>query len=313
MYQGDVLRCTQCNKPFDKRMWVSIIHQFRLIDTGFSESTLKRHGYYCRSRKLGSTTRLRACVSCVRAKTRCDNRRPECSRCAANAVECHYPTSIKSRDPKPIAQNNYNDSLERQRVSLPLLADIPSAENGAETSNNDDILLALSDTEFATFDQQNLDWNYPEINFSEFLGFQGNGKRVQNPSSEPSVLNRQSTAQINRVQEFPFSPDISMPTQPTGAPRSLVLRTGIKDSAQRTASLMFNTLKSYPLMILRHKTLPPFIHSHLISSNAENLNMEPLNNCLSLLHMISSGVQGSRKLFWKNVRLECERLCESVR
>ncbi|KAA8645093.1 uncharacterized protein ATNIH1004_009308 [Aspergillus tanneri] len=26
--------------------------------------------------------------------------------------------------------------------------------------------------------------------------------------------------------------------------------------------------------------------------------------------MISSGVQGSRKLFWKNVRLECERFCE---
>jgi hypothetical protein len=30
------------------------------------------------------------------------------------------------------------------------------------------------------------------------------------------------------------------------------------------------------------------------------------------VHMISSGVQGSRKLFWKNVRMECERLCEEV-
>ncbi|KAK5095426.1 hypothetical protein LTR70_003590 [Exophiala xenobiotica] len=36
--------------------------------------------------------------------------------------------------------------------------------------------------------------------------------------------------------------------------------------------------------------------------------MEPLNNCISLMHMLKSGVQGTRKLFWKNVRLECERL-----
>ena len=32
--------------------------------------------------------------------------------------------------------------------------------------------------------------------------------------------------------------------------------------------------------------------------------MEPLNNCISLVHMISGGVRGSRKLFWKVVRLE---------
>ncbi|KAJ5833633.1 hypothetical protein N7474_001944 [Penicillium riverlandense] len=37
--------------------------------------------------------------------------------------------------------------------------------------------------------------------------------------------------------------------------------------------------------------------------------MEPLSNCISLVHMISSGTRGSRKLFWRNVRMECERLC----
>ena len=66
-------------------------------------------------------------------------------------------------------------------------------------------------------------------------------------------------------------------------------------------------------MMLRHNTLPPFIHSSLLSRDVENNDMEPLNNCISLMHMISSGVQGSRKLFWKNVRLECEHLYEEVR
>ncbi|KAL1841425.1 hypothetical protein VTK73DRAFT_3484 [Phialemonium thermophilum] len=82
--------------------------------------------------------------------------------------------------------------------------------------------------------------------------------------------------------------------------------------AQRIAKLILHTLKSYPVMLLRHNTLPPFLHPSTIAiaaSNADNA-MEPLNNCMSLVHMISSGVRGSRKLFWKNVRLECERLCQ---
>lgn len=40
--------------------------------------------------------------------------------------------------------------------------------------------------------------------------------------------------------------------------------------------------------------------------------MESLINCISLVHMINSGVQGNRKLFWKNVRLECERMYAEV-
>ncbi|KFY91853.1 hypothetical protein V498_05290, partial [Pseudogymnoascus sp. VKM F-4517 (FW-2822)] len=57
-------------------------------------------------------------------------------------------------------------------------------------------------------------------------------------------------------------------------------------------------------------SLPPFIHPRLISSEAENNHMEPLTNCICLVHMISSGIRGSRKLFWKNVQMECERMCE---
>ncbi|KEF52703.1 uncharacterized protein A1O9_11120, partial [Exophiala aquamarina CBS 119918] len=71
---------------------------------------------------------------------------------------------------------------------------------------------------------------------------------------------------------------------------------------------IFHTLTSYPMMMLRTNTLPPFIHPHLISSNTKKIYLEPLSNCMSLIHMIRSRVQGSRKLFSRNVRLECERL-----
>jgi hypothetical protein len=71
-------------------------------------------------------------------------------------------------------------------------------------------------------------------------------------------------------------------------------------------------MKAYPLMISRHNKLPPFIHPHLTAAGIGSDDTEPMNNCTSLLHMISAQVQGSRKLFWRNVRTECERFCVEV-
>ncbi|KAF2420126.1 hypothetical protein EJ08DRAFT_31223 [Tothia fuscella] len=123
--------------------------------------------------------------------------------------------------------------------------------------------------------------------------------------SAPTPWTKQ-TAPADR--EMYFS-DFSIPTIPSSNVRSLIprpkLRTG---AALRTANLILSTLKSYPFMMMRHNSLPPFIHPQMLFSQGESLQVEPLTNCISLVNMISSGIQGSRKLFWKNVRLECERL-----
>ncbi|THX49672.1 hypothetical protein D6D08_09934 [Aureobasidium pullulans] len=63
-------------------------------------------------------------------------------------------------------------------------------------------------------------------------------------------------------------------------------------------------------MVTHHKTFPPFIHAQSMLLHSDNDNMEPLANCLSLMYMIGGNLRGSRKLFWKNVSMECERLRE---
>jgi hypothetical protein len=201
-----------------------------------------------------------------------------------------------------------------------LLADSPSVENRQEASNDGDIILdsalVISDPEFANLGGEYFDWDDPDIDFADFLDPQTNDETVQYPSLGSSSLVRHSTPstdQTVQVQQAISSPNVSIPTLPTYTLRSLIQRPKLKTEAQRSANLMLHTLKSYPLMMLRHNTLPPFIHPRLISSDVENNHMEPLTNCIILVHMISSGFQGSRKLFWKNVRLECERLCEEVR
>ncbi|KAJ5728704.1 uncharacterized protein N7483_003212 [Penicillium malachiteum] len=61
--------------------------------------------------------------------------------------------------------------------------------------------------------------------------------------------------------------------------------------------------------MLRQNALPPFIHPNQTSTTSE---MEALDNCISLVYMMGSGLSGSRKLFWKNVQMECERLCSEA-
>ena len=200
------------------------------------------------------------------------------------------------------------------------MADPLNVEDRQDACNNDDIIPdgapVVSDPDFADIGGKYLDWNDLDMNFANFLDSQMNDKTVQYPSSgSSSSLIRHWPPTAHQTVDIPeavLSPKVSIPPLPTPNIRSLIQRPKIGTGSQRIANLILHTLKSYPLMMLRYNTLPPFIHPGLISSNVEDHHMEPLTNCISLMQMISGGVQGSRKLFWKNVRLECERLCEEV-
>ena len=233
------------------------------------------------------------------------------------AIECHYRenttkgtgSSIQPGDDAPIDR-----SAEDGDPSL--VAGSPLVEN-RQASNNGDIILdsglLISDPEFANL---GLDWDGLNIDFADFLNPQTNDETFQDPSSKSSTLfchSTSSTDQTGQPRHAISSANVSITPSPTHNVRSLIQRPRMRTGEQRISKLIFHTLKSYPLMMLRHNTLPPFIHSGLISYDVENNHMEPMLNCISLVHMISRGVQGSRKLFWKNVQLECERLYAEVR
>ncbi|KFY21019.1 hypothetical protein V491_03227 [Pseudogymnoascus sp. VKM F-3775] len=198
-----------------------------------------------------------------------------------------------------------------------LIASYSSAEDGQEASNGGDITLdsapVIPDPVFIDIGGNCLDWNDPQDDFSDFVDLQSNVGTVQYPTeieSSPAQHWIPSTNQTSHIQQDVFSPYISVPKQPTTTFRSLIRRPKLSTGAQRTANLILYTLKSYPLMMLDNGSLPPFIHPHLIFSEAENNDMELLINCICLVRMISNGIQKSRKLFWKNVRMECEQICE---
>jgi hypothetical protein len=217
---------------------------------------------------------------------------------------------IQRRDKTPVQ--------DRSRT-LGLLPSALNTDDGQVTSYRGD--TAHDSNPFA-FDMslagnggEYLGWSDSDIDFDFFLNSPTHDTSSLYPSSGSPYLARNptpSTSQTSGMQRCGYPPRDSIPTVPTMKARSLSLRPETRIGQQRIANLISHTLKSYPMMMVRHKTLPPFIHPHMISSDVDTDDMELLNNSICMVHMISSGVRGCRKMFWKGVRSECEQLYGDV-
>ena len=273
------------------------------------ESTLKRHGYYCRSRRSGGITKSPSCISCAKRKLRCDKTQPRCSRCKTKGVECHYiARPAKATSESKSTQITYEAATRSRSTGDESPLTSSSLQISIETSNDDtssgDSALVTS-TNLAGIDAEYIDWNNPDFEFGDLLNSDINNSVLEQPSSGWSLTDyTMSTSMIDQILATKWS----IPLQPKSNPRNLGSRSDSRPGAQRTITLILHTLKSYLLTMLRNNSLPPFIHP---TSTSAAFDMEPLDNCINLVHMVSSGIKGSRKLFWRNVRIECERLrCE---
>ena len=296
---------------------------------------------------MGYTTKPRSCLGCAKAKTGCDHKRPECSRCISKAIECKYP----ARKPKEGTLTTHtkapsgNSAPAEPKQTTPPPSTIPPGTDGREKSQEDgqvnlsggpplpDVDLPLNFGEGLDWSLANagrlegdlaadlggdyLGWDDAAGSFFNLLGLVADKPPSPSPrqTSVPFVnsLTTPTPQPLLRQQDI-RAPSFRIPATPSITVRSLIHRPETRTGSQRVRNLILHTLKSYPFMMLRQDTLPPFIHpSTTTYPVVEEAHMEPLNNCISLVHMVSSGVHGSRKLFWNNVRTECERLSEQVR
>jgi hypothetical protein len=283
-----VLRCKLCNKPFDR------------------ESTLKRHGYYCRSRRIGTSTRPRSCMSCAKSKVKCDNKRPKCARCRVKGVNCLVPASesqsVASKPPAHSNETALSPKAHTQHLNLEAYGDFFVDDN-----------LDLSDADFENF--PDIDWNDTAIDFTSFYDPKWSAETtLVSPFERSRTMSAYLTPPLTQdsLEILTRYPSPSLAATHLDVPRSIVKRPKGNLGLQRTAILMQQTLKSYLGMILRDGSLPPFIHPHILELEFENNDMESLVNCVSLIQMLKTEARGSRKIFWKSVRIECERFYHDV-
>lgn len=228
----------------------------------------------------------------MKRKSRCDAKRPKCSTCAEKAIACCYPT-----DTTPTAGDHKHEDLSGPQRGTPASSDFSLI--GEEIADEFSMMLAKSTNFLPTSPskpkEQSFEFNDLDIAFANFINDEMNGP--------------------NRTMQhlYTVSQQVSVPTGPSQDVRSIIARARTDPSSQRTIKLIMHTLKSFLRTMQHDHSLPPFIHPRLSTSIAGSERMDPMANCMSLMQLLNSEARGSRKLFWKNVRLESERLLAEAR
>jgi hypothetical protein len=109
-----------------------------------------------------------------------------------------------------------------------------------------------------------------------------------------------------------FMTSTTISTMPPHPMQRFTRTTAYKESARVTAIMMRRMLTAYPMMLRNRGPPPPFIHASMLTDNmtAYQKPLESLANCESLMQLLGSGNgnYASKRLVWKNISLECERV-----
>lgn len=64
--------------------------------------------------------------------------------------------------------------------------------------------------------------------------------------------------------------------------------------------------------MLQTNVMPPFVHTGILTHSSDNDDWEALRTCQLLVYMLHDPSPAAKRLFWKNVRWECERVCKGA-
>ena len=263
---------------------------------------------------------MRSCIACAKAKTRCNGASPRCARCVTRNTEC-FPQ---------VDKNTHESSTNSVNKESRIVRKAPGHEfqnsSSFEISQSAGVDTFLSESEsglvhldFPGIGINDLDWDMLDMNIvTQDLEAQPLYSELPATSS-PTPIGQSngstSPADPMRSTIFTQSPLSSIPSMPSYNLRSFAKKPSTMGPSQTTARLMVHMLTSFPLAMRNEDSLPPFIHPSYFSRNEESdhKQFEALSCCMSLMQIVTKNAPGSRKLLWKNVRLECERLQDEVR
>jgi Fungal Zn(2)-Cys(6) binuclear cluster domain len=314
--------CSICDKPFTSgRKCCESLEISQLCLTYWTESSRDRHLPYCGSR---TRNRPRSCRSCNAAKTKCSFETP-CSRCTKKAIECVYDESATAAGKRALPVSS---AARRVRTNRP------------STSHADDRFLSIGDSTFT--DDQAMD-EAPQTQFISGSAFPSFDLSMQRSLLNESLtldglfsfeaLDSSQHQDLLGVSLNPYDKldknsvswcdwacrgfSLSLVTEnPVIKPNSnavAVLQTE-RPHAQHNANLIIQSLRSFPMMMLRRETFPCFIHSHspLSSESAKSALPEALSTCMSIAQMFTSRTPDTKPFIWRTIKSEFRCFSDEV-
>jgi hypothetical protein len=145
--------------------------------------------------------------------------------------------------------------------------------------------------------------------------FDGSLDFCSNLSLEPNPLFLTTQLSDQRILSPRTLSPPSLPLIPDCSMRSIGPRSLGKRSSQIGAAFLPCMLASYPAMMLRKETFPPFIHC-VRGSESRHSNKslpESLVNCMTIAQMFVTRGKETSKFMWRTIRMEQERIWLQVR
>jgi hypothetical protein len=160
------------------------------------------------------------------------------------------------------------------------------------------------------------DWNLMEFDTSKLQPldfYRPSGAMIHDPYDPALQWNS-----LNYTTSEPsFMKTTSVSTMPPHPMQYFTGASVYEGRARVTAAMMKRILTAYPTMMRNRGPPPPFIHSSFFTNEMTTYRkpLEALATCEGLMQLLNSsdGNDASRRLVWKNIRMECERVHVNVR
>lgn len=230
--------------------------------------------------------RRKSCQDCTVAKTRCDLKRPTCSRCSARQTSCQYAAAA---DTPPDSEDGLNDNDSLQKDVTRSFGGV-----GMETTRADQTSEALI---------ANLDaFESTAANLSTIFGPDCG---LFDPNLNPS---------LNLFDNF----DASIPNSQLSVIRAGGNQTALSilPSTATTPSLVrhsmefiLRVLRTWPRMMAKGVQLPPMIHPTQSPSVTKS---KWLSNCYTIVKMWFGQCPGTSEIVQGTVKREMEEIMSTV-
>jgi hypothetical protein len=272
------------------------------------------------------------------AKVKCTFQTP-CRRCETKGIGCVYEGRGRAGATTGGVDENFTGKTLAVATSLGEQPDVlgigsnmdfPAKDGpdmvlpGTDDMNTQVMNQFLSFQDDSTFSQDLMSLPFGNISGSHFLDDTWSwphasiqpriGDPAQAPWSSWTTITPDTTLSWspNNPPSCPLSPAFTLSPQ-----RIPSLKQALQPLPSEVAVFRHNThqilesVRAYPLMMLRRETFPPFIHAYWFDEGAGALP-EALGHCMSMAHMFAWRNEETRPFLWRAVEGEVRRLVLKV-
>ncbi|KAJ5339384.1 hypothetical protein N7452_006112 [Penicillium brevicompactum] len=252
--------------------------------THFSHrSSLIRHLKNNCNKAQPHTIRRKSCHQCVADKTRCNLKRPTCSRCSLKSIACQYP------------QTEASEAQELEHSSF-----VSDKEHAGPSTPQQSLNLITQDT--PTID--------PNLFDSFFTGL------------GPWDLTQESSSLALRSPNCALSPDtFFLNENGDSSPPELISNIIVSSDhielqqntipaalANHSMEFIFRVLRSWPRMLAEEFQTPPLFHPSQVGPNIKL--PAPLANCVTLAKMWHGHCPGAEEIVRTTIMRELDSIVE---